>query len=78
MSYYYADWMKRKTKSNGELYSENTVGAYVSSLSTAPARLTSIELPTVNIFEITIWSIDEKSSRNSSQLPIPHVPKQLC
>jgi len=22
----YADWLKRKTKSNGELYSENTVG----------------------------------------------------
>ncbi|MFD1136642.1 AAA family ATPase [Paenibacillus urinalis] len=49
----YADWLKRKTKSNGELYSENTVGSYVSSLSTAPARLTGIELETTNIFEVT-------------------------
>lgn len=49
----YADWLKRKTKSNGKLYSENTVDSYVSSLSTAPARLTGIELATTNIFEIT-------------------------
>ncbi|MNO37186.1 5-methylcytosine-specific restriction enzyme B [compost metagenome] len=49
----YVDWLKRKTKSNGQLYSENTVGSYVSSLSTAPARLIGIELPTADIFEIT-------------------------
>lgn len=49
----YANWLKRKTKSNGKLYSENTVGSYVSSLSTAPARLTGINLPVGDIFEIT-------------------------
>lgn len=49
----YTDWLKRKTKSNGELYSENTVNSYVSSLSTAPARLTGIQLETTNVFEIT-------------------------
>ncbi|MGN7764866.1 AAA family ATPase [Paenibacillus sp. 22594] len=49
----YADWLKQKTKSNGELYSKNTVGSYVSSLSTAPARLAGIELETTDIFEVT-------------------------
>ncbi|MBT2292780.1 AAA family ATPase [Paenibacillus albidus] len=49
----FADWLKQKTRGNGKRYSDNTVDSYVSSLSTAPARLTGVELPTTHIFEVT-------------------------
>ncbi|MRN54928.1 AAA family ATPase [Paenibacillus monticola] len=49
----YTNWLKRKRKSNGELYSENTVNSYASSLTTAPARLSGIELENTNVYEIT-------------------------
>ncbi|AHV97429.1 AAA family ATPase [Paenibacillus sabinae] len=49
----YTNWLKRKRKSNGELYSENTVNSYASSLSTAPARLSGIEPVNTNVYEIT-------------------------
>lgn len=49
----YSNWLKRKRKSNGELYSENTVNSYASSLSTAPARLSGIELENTDVYGIT-------------------------
>ncbi|WP_108993760.1 AAA family ATPase [Paenibacillus agaridevorans] len=49
----YTDWLRRKKKSNGQPYSENTISSYVSALTTAPARLSGIHLETTNVFEIS-------------------------
>lgn len=49
----YTDWLRRKKKSNGQPYSENTINSYVSALTTAPARLNGIKLETTNVFEIS-------------------------
>lgn len=48
----YTDWLRRKKRDNGQAYSENTVISYVSALTTAPPRLTGLELETVDVFEI--------------------------
>src|SRR4051794_18587409 len=48
----YKDWMRAKKKSDGNSYSENTINTYISSLSSAPAKLTGVNLETNNLFEI--------------------------
>ncbi|WP_340399536.1 AAA family ATPase [Paenibacillus sp. FSL H8-0079] len=48
----YTDWLRRKRKSNGQSYSENTISSYVSALTTAPARLSGVSLETTNVFEV--------------------------
>ncbi|EJL26282.1 AAA family ATPase [Brevibacillus sp. BC25] len=49
----FINWLRQRLKANGEPYSENTIGTYASSLSTAPSKLTGIELETTNLYEIT-------------------------
>ncbi|CAI8824119.1 5-methylcytosine-specific restriction enzyme B [Brevibacillus sp. IT-7CA2] len=49
----FINWLRQRLKANGEPYSENTIGTYASSLSTAPSKLAGIELETTNLYEIT-------------------------
>lgn len=49
----FIQWLRSRTKANGERYSENTITSYTSALSNAPKKLTGIEVETRNVFEIT-------------------------